>query len=252
MINIIQAELDISNKLKKAMETSCDDALYFSDDETNLIDAEYLLTVNSAKAIQELNQGFGVPYKIRLEDNTKRFATACTPILGKKPADNFMGFKSVARCQNDTRRPGKIDIAIYIDSNGFDQAFCPIEVKGFNANKREIVKDLQRNADYFNLSSPTGKSELPFAFFVALHSYQKVWSDSKEAKNIEKVERKYEGYIAEDDELKKLCHKIDVTTIRRGSLPEQDDPYIQQFGLNGDEDYHFIGVIVVTQKCEST
>lgn len=243
----MSSELDIIKKLKESMKTSCDDAFYFSDDETQLIDAEYLLTVNAAKAIKELNLDFGSPYKICLENNTKKFASACTPLIANVKSDNFLGHKSVIRTPNNTRRSGKIDIAIYTDRNSIDIPLCAIEVKGFNPSKFLIIKDLERNAEYFGLSSRTGESTLPFAVFIALHSYKRVLSDEKEQSNISKVKKRYQNCIKGNNLLNRLAQSVDVFRIRRGCLPDPTDPHIQEHGLQGDEDYLFIGAVVTTK-----
>lgn len=241
-------ESDIKNKLKDAIKTSCYEAFYFSDSETQLIEAEYLLTVNSAKAVRELNSSFGFPCKIRLEHDTGKFSTACTPLTSKIPADNFLDHKSVTRTKSNSNRPGKIDIALYTSNNGIDTPLCPIEIKGFNPVQKYIVKDLERNAEYFGISSPTGTSTLSFALFVALHSYKGVWSDEKEKKNIEKLKKRYQNYIDQNSNLQRMHHDVEVFTVRRGVMPDPDDSFIQEFGLQGDEDYHFVGVIVTTKK----
>jgi hypothetical protein len=244
----MNSESDIINKLKQAMVTSCDDAFYFSDDETQLIDAEYLLTVNAAKAIKELNHCFGTPYKVCLENNSKKFASSCTPLMSEKNADNFLGYKSVIRRSNNTKRPGKIDIAVYVDRNAIDTPLCAIEVKGFNPSKLLIIKDLERNAEYFDLTSPTGSSILAFSVFIALHSYKGVWNDKKEKSNIAKVKKRYEKYIDTNNNINNLSHSVDTFTIRRGVLLDLNDPHIQEHGLQGDENYHFIGVVLTTKK----
>ena len=41
---------------------------------------------------------------------------------------------------------------------------------------------------------------------------------------------------------------VDVFTIRRGLVPNPDDPFFKETGLEGTEDYHFIGVLVVFNK----
>lgn len=230
------------------MKTSCDDAFYFSDDETHLIDAEYLLTVNAAKAIKGLNHYFGSPYKICLENDTKKFASACTPLVTKVAAGNLQGYKSVIRTSNNSSRSGRIDIAIYTKHNIIDVPLCAIEVKGFNPSKPLIIEDLERNAEYFDLRSRTGGSTLPFAVFIALHSYQGVWNDKKEVSNLSRVKKRYQSYIDSNNNLKSLSQCVDVFTIRRGTLPDPNDPHIQEHGLQGDEDYLFIGVVVTTKK----
>lgn len=241
-------ELDIIEKIKKALHTSCEEAFYFSDDETNLIDAEYLLTVNVAKEVKELNHYFGTPYKIFLEHNTKKFSTACTPQFGRKPCQNFLGYKDTIRSKNNTKRSGKIDVAIYTSSNGLNIPLCAIEVKGFNPSATAINKDLERNAEYFQFTSPSGDSTLPFTIFTALHSYKNVWNDEKEAKNLRKLEERYNRIIAKNYNLKNLKPELKVMTVRRGIPPDTNNPDLQETGLNGDEDYQFVGVIVTMKR----
>ncbi|MGB0496654.1 MAG: hypothetical protein ACPGJI_09875, partial [Kangiellaceae bacterium] len=115
-------------------------------------------------------------------------------------------------------------------------------------SKPQIIKDLERNAEYFHLSSRTGESTLPFAVFIALHSYKLVWSDKKEQSNLSKVKGRYQSYIDGNKNLYSLCQSVDVFTIRRGVLPNPNDPHIQEHGLLGDEDYLFIGAVVTTKK----
>lgn len=169
-------QLDIFKKIKKAMHTSCDDALFFSNDETQLINAEYLLTVNIAKAIKELNFYFGTPYKIYLEHDTKQLASASTPFCVIDP----LTLRNTIRTKNNTTRSGRVDIAVYNQILWYDTPVCAIEVKGFNPPKHLIVKDLERNSEYFSFTSPTGSSTMPFTFFIALHSFKGVWNDEKE------------------------------------------------------------------------
>jgi hypothetical protein len=114
-------------KLKKALIRSCYDAFIFSDDETSLIDAEYLITVNTAKAISELNSTYN--YKICLEHSTEKFSTSCPPFLKKIPKNPF-GYKTIIRKGTlDTVRPGKIDIAVYKNDPIIGPPMCAIEVK---------------------------------------------------------------------------------------------------------------------------
>lgn len=235
---------DITNKLKDALKMSCNDAFYFSDDETRLIDAEYLVTVNSAKSIKELNHYFGMPYKIFLEHDTEKFATACTPLFGNQIDD----INYPVRTSNNTVRSGKIDIAIYSTDNPIDVPLCAIEVKGFNPRKGNIIDDLKRNAEYFSISSPTGVSNLPFTIFMALHSYKKTMTNQKECSNIRRLRKRYDKYMDDISLPSDVSHRIEILTIRRGIMPAPNDPFTKEMGLQGNEDYHFVGAIVSFQR----
>lgn len=244
----MNSELDIARKLKESMRTSCDDVHYFSDDEAELVNAEYLITVNAAKAIQELNTCFGTPYKIRLEAHVKTFSASCTPLMARILDPDGLPRKSVIRKVRPAADSRRIDIAIYRDQNSIDIPVCAIEVKGFDPSANLITKDLERNSEYFWLKSNTGDSMLPFTFFIALHSYKNVLNDNKENRNIDKIKGRYQGYIERSPILNRLHHDIDVFTIRRGIVPDVDDLYDENHELQGDEDYHFIGVVVTTKR----
>ncbi|MGL1957837.1 MAG: hypothetical protein OCD00_11040 [Colwellia sp.] len=238
----------IKDKLIKALHQACTDSFYFSDDETSLISAEYLLTVNAAKSIQELNVCFGSPHKIFLEHSTSHFATNCVPILSKAPTTTKIP-KSILRNENfDTSRTGKIDIAVYDGSTSFSTPSCAIEVKGFNPPKCKVIDDLARNLEYFSFKGKTGLSKLPATFFIALHSYKNTMSDKKEASNLKRIRKRYQSYFSELTIPTNVHCKLDAFTIRRGVVPDINDPYVQQFGLDGTEDYHFIGVVVEFTK----
>lgn len=235
---------DVTSNLKLALIETCDDAFFFSDDETALIDAEYLLTVNSAKSINKLNPSFGYPYKIFLEHDTGLLATACLPLFGKKQGTDFLGYPRIIRKSNNTERVGKVDIAVYFNSGGVNIPFCAIECKGFNPSKPTVLLDLVRNLEFCSFVGSTGGSQMSFTYFVALHSFKKTFDDAKEKKNIEKIIHRYNMYLAQLAMPDQVKPHIDVFTIRRGILPNSDDPDIHMLGLQGDEDYHFLGAMI--------
>jgi len=165
-----------------------------------------------------------------------------------KPADNLRSYTGVVRTKNDVDRSGKIDLAVYEDANGIEVSVCAIEFKGFDPAKDKIVDDLLRNAEYFLVTPPTDSSVIQFTVFAAFHQYRGVWGQEKECKNIEKVRKRYEKYIKENSGLNHLSHEIEVFTLRRGTAPSVDEPSVLKLGLHGDEDCHYIGVVVVASK----
>ncbi|MFN1580759.1 hypothetical protein [Vibrio rotiferianus] len=224
----------IREQLKKALCQSCDDALEFSNDETSLIGAEYLITVNVAKSIQQLNYSFGEPYKIYLEYPTWKVARDAIHYSFKFP-----------RASSDTVRSGKVDIAIY---NGkrlpAPECISVVEVKGFNPSKMKIIEDLARNLEYFSCGVDSSNSALSQTHFIALHSYKNTMSANKEKSNLKRIERRYREYLSNLSIPTIVKNNIEVFTIRRGTVPGVDEPYIQECGLTGSEGYHLMGVVV--------
>ncbi|RBW66118.1 hypothetical protein DS893_05935 [Vibrionales bacterium C3R12] len=226
--------MTIREQLKKALFQSCDDALEFSNDETSLIGAEYLITVNAAKSIQQLNYSLGEPYKIYLEYPTWKVARNTIHYSFKFP-----------RASSDTVRSGKVDIAVYNGRrSSLPECMCVVEVKGFNPSKMKIIDDLGRNLEYFSFGVDSSSFALSQTHFIALHSYKNTMSDNKEQSNLKRIERRYREYLSNLSIPKIVKNNIEVFTIRRGTVPEVNDSYIQEFGLTGSEDYHFMGVVV--------
>lgn len=151
--------------LKKAMNITLEEVLLFTNNPTNGIQAEYLLTVNVAKEIAKLNHQDAEPHIISLEQKTMNFARHCLPaIRWGKLNSNDDGLTNIQKLKerskwlkllnfkhiDSTHRTGKVDIAIYLqaDSNKGQfglQTLCAIELKSFNPVNNKIIADLERN-----------------------------------------------------------------------------------------------------------
>lgn len=163
-----------------------------------LIDAEYLITVNIAQSLKALNLYLGSPYQILLEHPTKEFATNCTPLILKNKPYTFNTTSQIRSGTYDSnKRSGKIDIAIYDNCTpAYGQLpLCAIEVKGFNPSKSSIIKDLERNLSFFEITSNTGNSTLPLAAFATIKLYFNSAKQNKRVNNLNKVKTLYESYL---------------------------------------------------------
>lgn len=243
--------------IKKALKQSCTDAFLFSEDETHLISAEYLLTVNVAKKICAENFGIGVPYKIYLEYPTQKFQRSCVPMFKKGTKIPYKSEKSKYLSFYAEDRPGRIDVAIFsehIKRFGFENPLCSVEVKGFGAPGDKVKADLLRNLNLLNITSNTGKSELPFACFAMPRKYKNKDSAAYRKRKEKDARNLMKKYIRETlqanpflsmDSIRTSIHSF---TIRHGIYPDLDDEYYQIHGLDGSESYHFVGVIVLFQN----
>jgi hypothetical protein len=227
---------NIKTKVIEAMHAACDDALYFSDDLTQQIDAEYLLTVHVAKKIAELNTCFGEPFKIYLERQTRVFATDCILLFGEKSLSNRFGSAKI-RLPKNTQRNGKIDVTIYHGT-----PLCAIELKGFTSKKAAIKKDLERNVEYFNLRCQTGRSLIKFTIFAGLESHPKTYTRADTQKNIARIRRKYENWLSEIKIDLSIHVEILAFTIR-DYIDEDCHPLVIGDDFS-DRRHHFVGVVV--------
>lgn len=228
----------IESKVISAMKIACDETFYFSEDETRPIDAEYLLTVNVAKQIAILNRGIGYPYKIYLEHPTKKFASYCVPLMGKNSVTNRM---AMGKRQN-TKRNGKIDVAVYRDGTWHGKPVCAIELKGFNPQRKVVIEDLKRNAEYFDLSCDSGSSQIAFTVFAALHSYKYVQNEESVTKNQNFLRTKYSKWLSELNSSNSYSANINIFTLSKCLSDDQEIPPGEEY--IDFESHQFVGVMV--------
>ncbi|WP_148255589.1 hypothetical protein [Aidingimonas lacisalsi] len=236
--------LNIEEKILSGMKSACDDTFFFLEDESQKIAAEYLLTVNVAKKLAELNSGIGYPYKIYLERKTKLVATDCVPLMAREHSTNFLGYKRVLRKRHNTERNGKVDICLYRDSGGMSGVpVCVIELKGFDPSRQNVLKDLRRNSEFFKISCRTGVSQIQYACFAAMHSFPKSLTQEQRYQDLEKLKQKYEKWQEEVGLPHGLRFWVKVKTMSQAvetTLLDENDPD----SLTLDGNHHFAGVTV--------
>lgn len=190
----------------------------------------------------------GHPYKVYLERKTRLIATDCVPLFGKAPATNSLGYKNVRRRKQNTTRNGKVDISVYDStSKPFATPFCVLELKGFDPSRTDVLKDLRRNAEFFQVSCRTGASSINYAFLAAMHSFPKSVSDKHIEDDLLKLKNKYERWQSEVGIPKDVDYKINVSTVSEGkdfSYPDDSD---LEFKIL-EQHHHFAGVIVAYFK----
>ena len=231
-------QADIESKIISAMKIACTETFIFSEDETRPIDAEYLFTVNVAKEIVTLNSGVGYPYKIFLEHPTKKFASNCVPLMGKNPTTN----RTAIRKRQNTKRNGKIDVAVYRDGTWHGKPICAIELKGFNPQRRLVLEDLKRNAEYFDLSCESGSSQISFTIFAAMYSYKNVRDENSILINENLKRSQYAKWLAELGGLRNYKSIIEGFTFDSNLAKDQVVPPGEE--LSDFDSHQFVGVIV--------
>ncbi|CAG0984712.1 hypothetical protein ANAEL_01952 [Anaerolineales bacterium] len=241
---------NIQQKVKEAMVGACEDMLTFTDDPSRKFNAEYLFTVNVAKAITRLNCSHADPYKLFLELSTKKFTRDCLrPLVLGHPLKR--GSTVFRRGTPKINRNGRIDIAVYVDEpnrNNFGaQPLCAIELKAFNPQRKFVLYDLMRNIEYFRIAGNTGSSVLNFSLFAALHSFLRP-ADEKQVQNNEfQVKKQYEKWILDLDNTDDVNVNIDVFTVSKELLGRVVDEGECQI-LDTDACHHFVGVIICFSK----
>nr|WP_314530168.1 hypothetical protein [uncultured Pseudomonas sp.] len=255
-MNIVQkrALSDITQKVKDAMAAACNDMLRFSDEPAREINAEYLLTVNVAKAIDELNMQPADPYKIYIEKHTRDFARDCLhPILFGKPlVRNSSVFR---KGRPSIKRNGRIDVVVYyndpLTTYFGTQPLCAIELKGFNPSRTLVVADLQRNLEFHKVVGDTGESVLPFSLFSALHSFNSTYDEAGLRANLTKVHSFYKSLFPQVGDLSGHELTIRTFTVSHDLIGRVLDEGEEHEALDTDARHHFVGAIVLCLKAHA-
>lgn len=154
---------------------------------------EYYLTSN---IVQQLRKDYiespGDPYKIVLEEKTEEFSRSCVPLFGESKDEDESPFgKMIISKPKNTKRNGKIDICVYQDDN----AYCCLEVKGNNPPSDEILKDLKRMTELFEIEDRTGENSLQFAVLPFVYDVTSKWFTESRLKNIINTKTEYASQI---------------------------------------------------------
>lgn len=250
---------EIEKKIFLGLTEACKDAFRFTGVINEQIEPEYILTVNIAKQLNEINSensGFGEPLIIKVEEDTTTFASECVPLELWEDI-----FNSSLRDSHNACRNGKIDIAVYetVIPKNFENRVpkCPIEVKKFNPTKAEIIKDLIRNIDYFKVSDKTGENRLNKAYFTCLHHDKDCLFVGNKTKGIDKAIKYYQtqtsiltkGLTAENLKLRIEAQTVDEYLFNDNDKFEGQDPdYISERAY---ESFHHIGILMIIERIEN-
>lgn len=245
---------DITEKVKVAMKAACNDMLRFSDEPARKINAEYLLTVNVAKAIDELNMQPADPYKIYIEKPTRDFARDCLhPVVFGNPL--VRGSSVLRKGRPSIKRNGRIDVVVYyndpLTAYFGTQPLCAIELKGFNPTRALVVADLQRNLEFHKVFGNTGESVLPFSLFSALHSFNSTYDEAGLLANLAKVDNFYKSLIPQVGDLNGHEFRIQSFTVSRDLIGRVLDEGEEHEALDTDARHHFVGAIVLCLKARA-
>ncbi len=248
---------DIEKKIYKGLQDTCVDAINFNGTFDAEVKPEYLITMNIAKAIGELNFYPGSPFLIRPEEQTKVFATRCVPnILWE---DIFA--PTIFNTAQNTDRNGRFDIAIY--DGDTEKPLTAIEVKLINPTKNDIKDDIKRLSELLHLKDKqTGISKIERTYFACIELNEVIKFDTETPENIKEIKQKYTIWL--QSILKELSNLNGIfldTKFEIAALSIDKSLLLTPEKKTGDDIFdgdlysqakHFVGVIVrLTKKSSS-
>ena len=255
----------ISCFIKKSIDETFKDILSFCSDPRDLIQAEYLFTVNTAKMLSISKLSGGEPYRIIMEKRTNLLINECFPSSKTEKIEKNKAFSrtriiSTVITNKSNIRKGKIDIVIYrydddLYHNQRDYLpICAIELKAFNPSSDNVKKDLKRNLAFLNLSANIGVNSLTFTAFSSFEWFKSIKIDD-DCEHLSKVREKYENIIDYVlDKRKSISYNLEVFTIKKshGDITrnfEMINGYIEDLSeIDTSTKHHFVGVIITFEK----
>jgi hypothetical protein len=221
---------------------ACSDIPTFTENWSGTLAAEYLLTVRVAEAIRDLNDrhgGIGFPFKVYIAERTPGFIRKFIPLW---PILKHIGPRK--RIYRAVKRKGKVDIAVTHDSAPSPVGpapVCAIEIKGFDPKRKEVHKDVIRNANFMKVAELTSRREM-FTVFAALHLGKAAHEIHKDS-DIKKIRKKYEQLFREIRSRAKGL-KIDFGIFTAGEHLAGDGMSAVELDDLEESWHHFVAAIV--------
>jgi len=240
---------EIQNKIYKGLKNTCKDGILFNGEFYAEIKPEYLIGVNIAQALGELNIYPGSPLIIRLEEPTEDFATRCVPDMSWE--DTEKGFEvfapTIFRTRHNTDRNGRFDIGLYTEDK--ENPITAIEFKLVNPTKDGISDDIKRLSEILHLVDTTGNTKVKYTYFACIELNEKIKFDTEVKANLKTVKQKYTDWL---NELTDEKTDFDIATLNI-----DDSLILTPQKITGDDIFdgdqysqakHFVGVIIRLKK----
>lgn len=232
----------------KGLMNACEDAVHFSGHISAKIRPEYVVTVNVAKALFEIDySGYGSNFTVRFEEKTAKFATACVPHSNGRDIFNLINSRY------NTKRNGRIDIAVYDESG--QRPICPIEVKDFEPSKLELALDLERNIQFLRVNDIHAElSTVEFAFLASLEEHKNCVNKGSKDFGLRSLETRYRKMLADIiADNNDIIITITARTVAEDLLEDSFDHTKEgmddyDFAEMVAEKYHYVGIIITAER----
>jgi hypothetical protein len=238
----------IEKQIRKGINATYMDIIRFNKEQDSDIKPEYLVTVNIAQKVAEINDQHNpddYPLRIKLEEKARRFLNACRVYVPATTADELFTLNYWEELVSDILPKSKqrVDIAIY-DNN--EKPIALIEVKKFTQYPKTLNKDIKRNLNFLGYYKQTlYKSELNTSYLVFLYNDKVSVRDTEIASKISELKKFYEDFISDKNIDPKITTSVDVYSITNSLLKGEDlklPQEIQQYQF--EQRHHYLCILI--------
>lgn len=262
-MNYIESKT-ISCFIKKSIDETFKDIVSFCSDPRDLIQAEYLFTVNTAKMLSKSKLPGGEPYRIIMEKKTNLLINECFPLWKIEKNNTFSRSRVIHNYirNKSSIRKGKIDIVVYKNNDdiyhnqNYYLPICAIELKAFTPSSDNIKKDLKRNLAFLNLNANIGNNSIKFTAFSSFEWFKSIEIDNDD-KHLSTVREKYKTIIDSVlDNRESISYSLEVFTIKKShgditSNFEIINGVVEDISeIDISTKHHFVGVIIILEKID--
>ena len=244
--NIMTTQLE--QQIRKGIKATYMDIIRFNKESDSDIKPEYLVTVNIAQKVAEINDQHNpddYPIRIRLEEKARRLLNACRVYVPATTADELFTLNYWEELVSDILPKSKqrVDIAIYDNT---EKPIALIEVKKFTQYPKTLNKDIKRNLNFLGLYKQTlYKSELNTSYLVFLYNDKVSVKDSEITAKIAELKKFYEDFIISKNIDTNITATVDVYSITNSLLTGDDltlPQEIQQYQF--EKRHHYLCILI--------
>jgi len=241
---------ELVEEIKKGLYSSW--LLAFSTNDTPYISMkpEYMTTIMLGKHISEsLDSKFSSgEYMVRFEEQTKDVAQRAFPVMPLPYTPrNVHG-----RAKKSTGEEGAVDMVIYQQSGWFPVTRVIIEVKNFDQRDELLIKDLDRNKEFMELTDSRKTNQIHISV-LTFFLHDKNSRTKEDAELFINNKKNYYQKIANKYCTNEICTTLEIDTLV--NLPCLSVENVDELNEDGqpiveiEENHHIVyGVISMERK----
>jgi hypothetical protein len=242
----------IEEKIRKGVKSAYLDTIRFNKELDSDIKPEYLVTVNIAQKIAEINDEKNpdeYPLRIKLEERALKFLNACKVYVPATTFEELFTLNYWEELASDILPKSKqrVDIAIYDNT---EKPLTLIEVKKFTQHPKTLNKDIKRNLNFLgHFEKKLYQSELKTSYIVFLYNDKVSVTETEISAKVTELKIFYEDFISEKKIDSGIICTVDVYSITNSLLTKSDLALpmdIQQY--NFEQRHHYLCVLIKFER----
>ena len=241
---------DIENKILEGINSTYVDIIRFNREHNAIIKPEYIITVNIAQKISEINEKYNpdeFPLRIKLEERARKVLNLCKVYDDAKSINDLFILNKCRELDSKIKPKERVDIVIY-DYN--DKPITVIEVKKFTEYPNLLIKDINRNLNFLGwFNQKLYDTILKNTYLVFLINDKDAVTENDINTHVAKIKKDYEKFIAEMNINNHINSDVKVYSITDSLINNSEVNLPQDIKqLKFEERHHYLCVIIKFER----